>query len=371
MMNADTDTMDSDDAMSTTSSNDSSCTISEGRLGWCVELGSLYLHAAAYQSTRTVRLCRLRQAKLNLPQASGTFDFSMLPQEVFDMILDATRDVVIEYSQTQEPWAEAECECDLHKEIWSLPHTLPLFEEWCLRTIGMTLKDILHKADRRVCEAVRRQFQTSSQFLALRGLLEPVYASDCGDCGQYWIRTWQTMTRGWSDNFATEESTSGMARINLLLQECSLEMVCLDSFQLNALIDMAQSQDVNYTTEDLISAMQRFRVVLRRPASSMSIEDDFVDVKHHCVKVWSGDPSVKIECFGKRFPLRELYTAERTYLVKAYSESHRCKAGCSGDGTTEEEFDFCQPRMVASGWTRCDIVDWMLYNLCGYISDSD
>ena len=190
------DLMDTDDSDSTGSSEDSSSTVSEERVGWCMELGSLYLHAAAYQSVRTLRLCRLRQAKHDLPKSYGTFDFSMLPREVFDMVLDAVTASVIQFTKTQEPWIEPECECHVYRDIWSLPYTLPLFDEWCLRKIGVTFKRPFSQKDK-VLGAVRRTFEASPQFLGLRGLITKQFASDCEKCGDDWTRTWQMMTGNW------------------------------------------------------------------------------------------------------------------------------------------------------------------------------
>lgn len=84
----------------------------EKLLGWRVNLKQLALAALAYQTTRTLQLVRRRQQAM--PAATtmkSRFDFSRLPEEVFDLILEEARLAAIDHATSNNPVFDSQLAC--------------------------------------------------------------------------------------------------------------------------------------------------------------------------------------------------------------------------------------------------------------------
>lgn len=71
--------------------------------GWRVTVEQLCLEAEAYEYTRLLKLIRLRQATASASPLEKVFDFSKLPLELFDDIIDIVRKDAILEAKNRHP----------------------------------------------------------------------------------------------------------------------------------------------------------------------------------------------------------------------------------------------------------------------------
>lgn len=80
--------------------------------GWRITVQQLCLEAEAYKYTRLLRLIRVRQSSSLPASLQGTFDFSRLPAELFNDIVDIVRQTAIAEAKDSQPYeVPALCSC--------------------------------------------------------------------------------------------------------------------------------------------------------------------------------------------------------------------------------------------------------------------
>lgn len=89
----------SQDAAENTDSED----LPDEIFGWRISLRQLCLAALAYQTTRTLQLVKLRQAKTLELENKPAFNFAKLPLELFDMIVQECRLAAINHAEETHP----------------------------------------------------------------------------------------------------------------------------------------------------------------------------------------------------------------------------------------------------------------------------
>lgn len=161
--------------------------------GWVVRLDDLYVHAVAHQSVRAIRLARLHQVNnMDRPAFRPAFNLAGLPREVFDMVLDRARDLVVAQTRKQEPMIAPFCDCMLIDNVFRHQDALSEFQKWCEAKLGHRLDDPLDQ----FCLAksrIRREFQETKYCEELLDKVRQSVAEGCPRCENVWLDTWKTM----------------------------------------------------------------------------------------------------------------------------------------------------------------------------------